>query len=132
MRILVVAAVVVFACSACSGGKKARATLVRVPDLRGLPTQKALERVAGAGLCVWHVDREQEIALGAERVVAQRPAAGTLVRRLRRISFVIGGSSPNGEVFGIVVARGCDLPPLPLFRDSSVTYNVASPNGAVR
>src|SRR5436305_1771676 len=71
VRALFLAATLVLACCACGGGREA-APLVRVPDLRGLPTQQALERLAGARLCVWHIDREPGLGSRRERVVAQR------------------------------------------------------------
>ena len=114
VRALFLAATLVLACCACGGGREA-APLVRVPDLRGLPTQQALERLAGARLCVWHIDREPGLGSRRERVVAQRPQAGSRVGPLHRVSFRVTGLPPTGEIVEIVAAEGCSPPPVPLF-----------------
>ena len=110
MRALVLVATVVLACCACRGSQEA-VPLVRVPELRGLPTQEALERLAGAELCAWRIDREAGRGFGPERVVAQRPLAGTRVRRLRRVSLRVSALPPRVEILDVVTAAGCPRPP---------------------
>ena len=100
----------VLACCACGGGKEA----TRVPDLRGLSTQAALERIAGAKLCVERI--ELGGTLGSGRVVAQRPPAGSRVRLFRRVWFRTDGPASGGEIVEVVAAEGCPLPEVPLFR----------------
>jgi len=85
-----------------------------VPNLRGLSTQAALERIAAARLCVGGI--EQRITLGSGLVVAQRPPAGSRVRLFRRVSFRTDGLAPGGEIVDGVVAEGCPPPSVPLFR----------------
>jgi hypothetical protein len=104
------AVAVVLACCACGGGKEA----TRVPDLHGLSTQAALERIAGARLCVGRV--ELAGMLGSGRVVAQQPPAGSRVRLFRRVWFRIDGPASGGEIVEVVAAEGCPLPEVPLFR----------------
>lgn len=109
MRALVALAVAL-GCCACGGGKEA----TRVPDLRGLSTQAALERLAGARLCVGRV--ELGGTLGSGRVIAQRPPAGSRVRLFRRVSFRTDGLASGGEIVDVVTVEGCPLPQVPLFR----------------
>jgi hypothetical protein len=104
------AVAIVLACCACGGRKQA----TRVPDLRGLSTQAALQRIAGARLCVGRI--ELGGTLGSGLVVAQRPAAGSRVRLFRRVSFRIEGPASGGEIVDVVAAEGCPLPAVPLFR----------------
>jgi beta-lactam-binding protein with PASTA domain len=111
VRALVLVATVVFTCCGCRGSKEA-APLVRVPELRGLPTQEALHRLARAELCVWRIDREAGRGSGPERVVAQRPLAGTRVRRLRRVSLRVSALPPEVEILDLVTAEGCPQPPV--------------------
>jgi hypothetical protein len=109
VRALLAVAIVV-ACCACGSGKEA----TRVPDLRGLSTQAALMRIAGARLCVGRVELGRR--LGSGQVVAQRPPAGSLVRLFRRVSFRTDGLAPGGEIVDGVTAEGCPPPQVPLFR----------------
>ena len=109
MRALL-AVTVVLACCACGGEKEA----TRVPDLRGLSTQAALQRIAGSRLCVGRI--ELGGTLGSGLVVAQRPAAGSRVRPFRRVSFRTEGPSSGGEIVDVGVAEGCPPPAVPLFR----------------
>jgi PASTA domain len=109
VRALVVLAVVL-ACCACGGRKEA----TRVPNLRGLSTQAAFERIAGARLCIGRV--ELGGSLGSGLVVAQRPPAGSRVRPFRRVSFRTDGLASGGEIVDVVTAEGCPLPQVPLFR----------------
>jgi len=104
------AVAIVLACCACGGRKEA----TRVPDLRGLSTQAALERIAGARLCVGRI--ELGGTLGSGRVVAQRPPAGSRVRLFRGVSFRTDGPASGGEIVEVVAAEGCPLPEVPLFR----------------
>jgi hypothetical protein len=104
------AVAIVLACCACGGGKEA----TRVPNLRGLSTQAALERLAGARLCVGRV--ELGGTLGSGRVVAQRPPAGSRVRLFRPVSFRTDGPTSGGEIVDVVSVEGCPLPQVPLFR----------------
>ena len=88
--------------------------MTRVPDLRGLSTQAALYRLAGARLCVGRIELGR--TLGSGRVVAQRPPAGSRVRLFRRVSFRTDGLAAGGEIVEGVAAEGCPPPEVPLFR----------------
>jgi beta-lactam-binding protein with PASTA domain len=111
MRVVALVVALLLGFTACSGGKKA-APLVRVPDLRGLPTQEALERLAAAKLCVSHVDREPGRGSGPERIVDQRPRARSRVRVLGRVSLRTTAFPPDVEIVDVVAAADC--PPLAL------------------
>jgi PASTA domain len=115
VRLAIVVVAVLLTCTACDGGKKAEA-LVRVPDVRGLPTQETLERLARAKLCVSHVDREPGFGAGPERVVDQQPHAGARVRLLHQVSFRTSPLPLGGEIVEVVAPAGCPAPALPLFR----------------
>jgi hypothetical protein len=104
------AVAIVLACCACGGRKEA----TRVPDLRGLSTQAALQRIAGARLCVGRI--ELGGMLGSGQVVAQRPSAGSRVPPFRRVSFRTDGAVSGGEIVEGVTAEGCPPPAVPLFR----------------
>jgi hypothetical protein len=101
---------VVLACCACGGGKET----ARVPDLRGLSIQAALERIAGARLCAGKIELGR--MLGTGRVVAQRPPKGSRVRPFRRVSFRTDGLASGAEIVDSVAAEGCPPPEVPLFR----------------
>jgi hypothetical protein len=100
------AVTVVLACCACGG----RTQTTRVPDLRGLSAQTALERLAGARLCPGRVEFGAPLGAGTGRVVAQRPRAGSRVRLLHPVSFRTGGAA-GPEIVDVIAAEGCPPPP---------------------
>jgi PASTA domain len=104
------AVAIVLACCACGGGKET----TRVPDLHGLSTQTALERIAGARLCVGRVELGR--MLGSGQVVAQRPPAGSRVRPFRRVSFRTDGLPAEPEIVDVFTVEGCPPPAVPLVR----------------
>jgi beta-lactam-binding protein with PASTA domain len=114
VRALLVALTVVLACCACRGGKEA--PVVRVPDLHGLSTQAALDRLAEAKLCVGRVDVDETLGSGPGPVVAQRPRAGSRVEPLHRVSFRTSGAASGVEIVDVVTAEGCPAPEVPVFR----------------
>jgi hypothetical protein len=79
-------------CSACDHSQRRDPTpplLTQVPDVVGLSTDRAFDRLSAAGLCEGTTYVLIDPSGGGQRVVHQRPAAGTRVRIGAAVTLIV-------------------------------------------
>jgi len=93
-----------------------RSTEVKVPDIAGRTVEEAKRAVAAEGLVVEVVDERNDPRMSSGKVLQQEPAAGSSVRRGRKIRVVV---SLGGQVLSVpnLVGQGARAAEIELRRE---------------
>jgi beta-lactam-binding protein with PASTA domain len=78
-------------------------SMIKVPDLVGLPMADAMEQISASGVAFSFSARPVSGKELPETVVSQRPAGGTIIEADQPVSIVVSAPAdlPRNEVFGI-------------------------------
>jgi PASTA domain len=108
MRVRVAAVTLVaVACSACGETSTKAESRIRVPNVVGASWGTAIERIAGAGLCIGTISMDPGAIMSpADSVLRQTPHAGAKVAPHARVSLKVSPSGPSGWIVSYTL-RGC-------------------------
>ena len=105
-----------------------------MPNLVGLPTVTALDRLAGARLCVARVENGLK---GGDVVVEQSPKPGTSLAEHGGVSLVVFPSASSGTISRYELPGRSNDPKLsfeptrPTLEESVCVYEERGPNGTI-
>jgi len=89
---------------------EAAVAVTRVPDLKNVRVELAVERLTGAGLCVGRVKMHPVLGSGRRDVViGQSPKPGQSLGRLRQVSIDVAVAT-RAAPFTYATPPGCPLP----------------------
>jgi beta-lactam-binding protein with PASTA domain len=110
MKSILVLVLVVAALAAVAVGAPASAPqTVAMPDVRGLPLDAALERLADAPVCPTRINRDAATS-DVIHVLAQEPPPGAEIEPLSPVALRV--TTPKASLVEAVAAPGCSPPPL--------------------
>src|SRR3712207_2717192 len=112
IALLLIALVGIAASTTLAGPSASEAAVAttRVPDLKNVRVELAVERLTGAGLCVGRVKMHPVLGKGRRDVViGQSPKAGQTLARLRQVNVDVAVST-RAAPFTYATPPGCPLP----------------------